>query len=350
MANSMDFSLMFFSGGEGHSPRDSYQFLKRIAQFGDQNGFKRIWLPERHFVPFGALHPAPAVLASYLAACTENIRLAAGSVVAPLHPAKRIVEDWSVVDNLSNGRVDLSLASGWLKGDFEYAPDLYDCRHKVLTERCMEVRDVWTKSACPAGDTRSGLGKRIFPSPLQPSVPIWITAARNLKTFEEAGRLGANILTYLVDLGTERLEEAIACYKEARTKANHDPEGGKITLMLHSLLANEGQDNSELAKHYYARYLHNNHALLAQSGRAGNLLTEDVLRELVDVQFERVYENLSLMGSHQAAHKLLSTVQKIGVTEVACLVDFVDNEGLVFEATQQLAILKDNFRRNNIGK
>jgi alkanesulfonate monooxygenase SsuD/methylene tetrahydromethanopterin reductase-like flavin-dependent oxidoreductase (luciferase family) len=41
----------------------------------------------------------------------NQIELRSGSVVSPLHSAIRIAEEWSVVDNLSNGRVSISFAS-----------------------------------------------------------------------------------------------------------------------------------------------------------------------------------------------------------------------------------------------
>lgn len=346
MSKSLSFSLMFFSGGEGESAIHSYDAIKCLTQQADKAGFRRVWLPERHFVPFGALHPAPAVLASHLAACTQHIRLAAGSVVAPLHPAKRVVEDWSVVDNLSRGRVDLSLASGWLKSDFEYAPDSYENRHSILREKYAQIAQIWENS----GKTEHApqvvaVGERIYPAPVQSRVPLWLTAARNTKTFELAGSLGANVLTYLVDLGVEQLANAITAYKAARQKANFDPGQGQVTVMLHSLLAGSSGGNVQSARHYYSQYLFNNYALLEQSGRSRQLITADVVQEMVDAQFERVYEKLSLMGSHSAAHGLLNVLTDIGVTEVACLVDFVDNPALVSEAMEQLLILKDTYGR-----
>ncbi|MEM8605147.1 MAG: Uma2 family endonuclease, partial [Cyanobacteria bacterium P01_H01_bin.121] len=41
----------------------------------------------------------------------------------------RVAEDWSVVDNLSQGRVDLAFAMGWNANDFAIAPQNYRDRH-----------------------------------------------------------------------------------------------------------------------------------------------------------------------------------------------------------------------------
>src|SRR4029453_525570 len=101
----------------------------------------------RHFTGLGGLYPNPAVLHAALAMCTTTIRLNAGSVVAPLHHPVRIAEDWSVVDNLSNGRVGVSFASGWNPEDFVFSPDRYGDRHGHMVEAMQTVRRLWRGDA-----------------------------------------------------------------------------------------------------------------------------------------------------------------------------------------------------------
>src|SRR5262249_28630343 len=110
-APGMRFSLFFFSGNEAMFPEYKYQLIVEGAKFADRNGFTAIWTPERHFHSFGGLYPNPSVLAAALAMVTERLALRAGSVVLPLHNPIRVAEEWSVVDNLSRGRVGLSFAS-----------------------------------------------------------------------------------------------------------------------------------------------------------------------------------------------------------------------------------------------
>ena len=82
------------------------------ARFGDRHGFTAIWIPERHFHAFGGFSPNPSVIAAALARETKQIQLRSGSVVLPLHHPIRVAEEWAVVDNLSQGRVGISFASG----------------------------------------------------------------------------------------------------------------------------------------------------------------------------------------------------------------------------------------------
>src|SRR5689334_11818732 len=114
----MKFSMMFFSNSYPRESGHAYATIAEFARYGDEHGFEAIWVPERHFHTLGGIFPNPAVTAAYLASITKTIRLRAGSVVVPLHHPASIVESWSMVDHMSNGRVDLALASGWNVNDF----------------------------------------------------------------------------------------------------------------------------------------------------------------------------------------------------------------------------------------
>ena len=105
----MDFSVLFF-GSDNTDSAAVYDLVVDAVIAADRNKFKAVWLPERHFEKFGGSFPNPNTIAASLAMLTEHIRLRAGSVNLPQHATPlRVVEDWSMVDNLSGGRVDYQL-------------------------------------------------------------------------------------------------------------------------------------------------------------------------------------------------------------------------------------------------
>ena len=137
----MDFSLMFWGDvnhGVDHS--DKYRLLFDVARYADANGYAALWVPERHFHPWGGLFPNPVVVCGALAQATKRIRLRAGSVVVPLHHPVRIAEDWSVVDNMSGGRVEIAAATGWKADDFLLAPERYEKRKTEVWDAIDTVR------------------------------------------------------------------------------------------------------------------------------------------------------------------------------------------------------------------
>ena len=101
-------------------------------------------LLQRHFQVFGGAFPNPNPFAAFLASTTSRIRLRAGSVNSPQHASYfRIAEDWAVVDNLSNGRVDIAFGAGWNVVDFAMAPNNFLVNKVVLWESIRAVRTLW---------------------------------------------------------------------------------------------------------------------------------------------------------------------------------------------------------------
>src|SRR4051794_17646100 len=194
----MDFSLFFFAES-GAVAGDGYRLLLESARFADANGLSAIWTPERHFHSFGGLYPNPAVTGAALAAVTERVEIRAGSVVAPLHPAVRIAEEWSVVDNLSGGRAGIALASGWHAADFAIRPEAYEARRRTVAETVETVRRLWRLEHVDLVDGADRpVRVRFFPSPVRPELPMWLSTAGNVASFELAGRLGVGVLTTLI--------------------------------------------------------------------------------------------------------------------------------------------------------
>jgi natural product biosynthesis luciferase-like monooxygenase protein len=225
----MKFGLMFFASSEDALFEDKYSLVIESARFADLHGFSSIWTPERHFTKFGSLYPNPAVLNAALARETRQVRLQAGSVVLPIHNPIRIAEEWAIVDNLSTGRVGISFASGWNPNDFAFFPHKYKHRHQEMFSGIEAIRKLWRgESIAVSNGNGDRVDIRIYPTPIQPELPIWITAASNPQTFIKAGEIGANLLTHLLDQDIQELAEKITLYRQALAKHGHNPETGIV--------------------------------------------------------------------------------------------------------------------------
>ena len=137
------FSLLFFASQPAEFQRGKFDLFRESTQFADRHGFEAVWIPERHFHAFGGIFPNPALAGVVLAETTERILIRAGSVVMPLHHPIRVAEEWAVVDNLSNGRVDVSFAVGWNPNDFAIAPQAYADRTQRTFEGIERVQRLW---------------------------------------------------------------------------------------------------------------------------------------------------------------------------------------------------------------
>jgi natural product biosynthesis luciferase-like monooxygenase protein len=318
----VEFSLFYFSSNEAEFSENKYRLLIEGAKFADTHDFTAVWLPERHFHPFGGLYPNPSVLASALAMVTERVRLRAGSVVLPMHHPVRVAEEWAVVDNLSGGRVDLSLAAGWNPNDFVLAPGSFEDRYDLLFSGLDTIRLLWGGGTV---ELPGGLGQpvqvRVFPQPRQQALATWITCSGGRQRFVQAGEHGANVLTALLFQGVEELADKIAAYREARARCGHDPAAGHVTLMLHTFVGQDLEDVRRTVRAPFIEYLESSMDLWRGRGRLEDLRPRE-REELLARAFERYFQTSALFGTPETCAAFVTSLQEAGVSEIACLIDF----------------------------
>lgn len=339
----MSFSLFYFSSGDDTGNRGKYQLLLEGARFADRNGFSAVWTPERHFHEFGGIFPNPSLTSAALATITERVQLRAGSVVSPLHNPIRLAEDWSVVDNLSNGRVGVSFASGWNASDFVFAPDNYSDRRTIIERDIDMVRRLWRGEAVQfKGGAGNQVDVKILPTPVQAELPIWVTAFGSPETFRLAGRLGANLLTHLLGQSVELLAEKIELYRSALREHGHEPGAYTATVMLHTFIGSDEEAVREKVRAPFCDYLKSSLDLLAAFATEAGIgvdpkhLSEDSRDAMVHHAFNRYYQSCALFGTPASCLPLLSRLKAAGVDEIACLIDFGIDSDSVMEGLEHL--------------
>ena len=319
----MQFSLFYFSSDGAEFQRHKYQLLLEGAKFADEHDFTAVWVPERHFHAFGGLYPNPSVLASALAVLTKRVRIRAGSVVLPLHHPIRVAEEWSVVDNLSDGRVDLAFARGWNANDFVLAPSKYSESLKFLYENMEVVRKLWRGSSVPVPNGKGEETQvRIHPRPLQPDLNLWLTCTGGIDRFTEAGAAGVNILTALLFQSIDELRQKIASYRQARLRAGHGTGTGHVTLMMHTFLGIDQEEVKQKVRAPFIEYLKTSVDLWRKGSEDLNSLTEDQAHEVLNLAFERYYQTSGLFGTPETCLETIQKLKQVGVDEIACLIDF----------------------------
>lgn len=329
MATTPELSLFFFGADAAESQDSKYDMLMTTATYADQHGFTAVWAPERHFQRFGGLYGSPAVIGAALAVATKRISIRAGSVVLPLQNPLRVAEEWAMIDNLSGGRVAISVASGWHINDFVLSPDTYHNRHVDMYEKIAIVQRLWRgeKLRLPNGaGTEVEVG--ILPQPIQTELPIWLTA-QSEDSFFNAGKLGANVLTANFALKND-LDEFVRrsqIYRDAIMA--HHGQRGHITLMLHTFVADTMDAIERVAKPAMSEYLSVNIAMQqdhdagSTEGRGFARLPERAQDMLIRTQVHRdINSPLSFIGTLEQCSRRAQQLKESGVDEIACLIDF----------------------------
>ncbi|MEM8546399.1 MAG: LLM class flavin-dependent oxidoreductase [Cyanobacteria bacterium P01_H01_bin.119] len=344
----MKFSLFYFDGDGSVARPNQYQLLIESAKFADQSGFTAVWTPERHFHAFGGLYPNPGLTSAALAMATETLQLRAGSVVVPLHHPVRIAEDWAVIDNLSNGRAAIAFASGWTMDEFILSSTPHASRKAQMWRGIQQVQQLWQGAAVDFQDaTGKTVSVKSLPRPLQPQLPIWITC-QSTETFIEAGRLGANILTSLLGGTLEQLAPKIQVYKQSLSKHGHDPNSKTVSLMLHTFLGAHIDQVKDDVRQPFCEYLKTHYGLLENLAKGMGLsislkdFSDDDLDSLLLFGVEGFMNDRSLIGTPESCLPFIEKLAQAGITEVACLIDFVQDFDHVMQALPYLQQLKDN--------
>jgi alkanesulfonate monooxygenase SsuD/methylene tetrahydromethanopterin reductase-like flavin-dependent oxidoreductase (luciferase family) len=140
---------------------DRYRALLDMCEWADGRGALFVGLSEHHGSDDGYL-PSPLVMAAAIAARTKKLRIGINALIAPFYDPLRLAEDAAVVDLLSGGRLDLTLAGG-------YVQDEFDMFGVPLSERPARVREaVTTLRAAWTGEPFDFRGRKVTVVP-QPS-------------------------------------------------------------------------------------------------------------------------------------------------------------------------------------
>ncbi len=110
-------TFYFFQAPPGQRHADIIRRELEQIEWTEELGFDEIWLTEHHFIEYG-LSVDPAALASAAASRTRRIRIGLAAAILPFHHPLRLAEQMSLVDIISNGRLDVGVGRGNRPAEF----------------------------------------------------------------------------------------------------------------------------------------------------------------------------------------------------------------------------------------
>jgi len=128
------------------SPDGDYAAIRDLvtqACFAETAGFDGIWLTEHNFTG-ESVYCDPIPFASVVAARTSRIRIGFAVIQLALRHPIRLATELALLDNLSDGRIDVGVGHGTNYNEYEFVG--YGLRSDDSRERMEETLDVMLRA------------------------------------------------------------------------------------------------------------------------------------------------------------------------------------------------------------
>ena len=123
---------------------------KALVEYGvkmEELGFDSLWVWDHILLGVEPNFPIieSLTLLTAIAARTKKIKLGTGILVLPLRNPVVLAKQLASMDQLSNGRLLMGMASGWYKREFDAVGVPFEKRGKIMDENLEILKRFWTE-------------------------------------------------------------------------------------------------------------------------------------------------------------------------------------------------------------
>ena len=336
----MRFSIFHGLGAPGDV--ENYQQhmdnAREYAVAAEQAGFWSAWYTEHHFGHEGQeLTPNPVMMGVDIAARTTTLRLGqAANIVTFWHPL-RLAEDLALLDQLSNGRLEVGVGRGLYGREAVNLNPAADPRdqeqNRALFEETMEVLTKawsneffshkgeffefpapgmeWNHPLSPASPEFMENGEitklSLVPRPVQqPTPPIWqvIDSPRSIASAAQQGVQG---IFWLPPLSALKGRFELYRDKASEAQGRDVPLGEGIALVRDVYVA----DTMEQARAEFEEAVMNTYRWVTHWRGLGNLMEEgETLTDEHTLDFDMLMERNMLVGTPEYVREKIHELQR----------------------------------------
>ena len=223
----MEFGLFLeFPQREGTTASEAFKESFSLVDTAEEMGVESVWLAEYHFNAERVLS-SPVTIASAIAARTSKIRIGFGVICLPLAHPVRIAEEVAVLDQISEGRIELGVGRGTFPNVHEGFNTPYSEARGRFEESLEVILKCWGEEPFSFdGEFFTYKDLEVYPKTYQqphPPVHVGVTSA---ESFPITAGLGRPVIVNPSRVFTlEELAGPIEAYRKAWQDAGHEGEG-----------------------------------------------------------------------------------------------------------------------------
>ncbi len=177
-----------------------------LAREAEAHGFESLFFPEHTHIPASRLSPWPGgadlpqeywhthdpfVSLSMAAAATTNLKVGTGIALVTERDPILMAKQAATLDYLSGGRLLLGVGAGWNAEEMANHGVSYDTRWKVLRERILAMRAIWTEEEAEFHGDHVDFDKLwSYPKPHQAGGPPILLGASSRYVYKRIAEYG----------------------------------------------------------------------------------------------------------------------------------------------------------------
>lgn len=207
------------------SPADRFEQTLLTARRAEQLGFDAFAVGERHAGHF--LSSSPTVLLGALAATTSRIRLNTGVTVLSILDPVRAAEDYATVDQLSRGRLEITIGKGNEVQQYPLFGLEIDDQWDLLADKYALLRELWRTEGLtwPGTEHTRAITQptTTLPRPYAGAPRVWHGSATTLTSAALAGRWGDPLISANAIQPLKAYTVLVQHYRDEYLRHGHDP-------------------------------------------------------------------------------------------------------------------------------
>ncbi len=217
------------------------------AALADELGFDGVTVNEHHQTPFGTM-PSPNVMAAAIIQRAPRARVAVFGNALPLRSTPLVsIEEYSMLDLLSNGRLEAGFVVGGGPEYYNFALAPTDARDR-FAEGLALARRAWSEPGPFRWDGKYYQLDCVNPWPRpiqQPHPPIWVCGVGSPTTLEMCARENIGYMGVNVNTGHADFMGQCDFFRQSAERYGREYDPAKVGWLAHAHVADSEEQAQE---------------------------------------------------------------------------------------------------------
>ena len=245
-------SLIFQNLDGKMSDAEMFRHELALAARAEEAGFDSVWTPEHHFSDYQLTPNVPQFLA-WVAGQTKRVKLGTMVTVLPWHDPVRVVENFLLLDHLSQGRAIFGIGRGLGRIEFDgFRLEMGESRRRFTEYTEAIVNALETCVLSYDGELYHQPRTVIRPAPLKSFRGRTFASAISPQSMELMARLGVGLMV-IAQKPWETVESELAMYRERYLELNGE-EAPKPILCVFVGVHQDAAEAQRIRDVYLQRY------------------------------------------------------------------------------------------------